>query len=41
MRSVAFDQALFAAGDVDNRAGAKVNEAISWTGKLFNKDKPA
>ncbi|MCT0225549.1 TerB family tellurite resistance protein [Synechococcus sp. CS-1328] len=37
----AFDQALFAAGDVANRAGAKVGEALGWAGKLFNKDKPA
>lgn len=37
----AFDQALFAAGDVANRAGAKVGEALGWAGKLFSKDKPA
>ncbi|MCP9940734.1 TerB family tellurite resistance protein, partial [Synechococcus sp. Cruz CV12-2-Slac-r] len=37
----AFDQALFAAGDVASRAGAKVGEALGWAGKLFNKDKPA
>jgi tellurite resistance protein len=36
-----FDQALFAAGDVANRAGAKVGEALGWAGKLFNKDKLA
>ena len=37
----AFDQALFAAGDVASRAGAKVGEALGWAGKLFSKDKPA
>lgn len=36
----AIDQALFAAGDIANRAGAKVGEAIGWAGKLFSKDKP-
>lgn len=36
----AFDQALFAAGDVASRAGAKVGEALGWAGKLFTKDKP-
>ena len=37
----AFDQALFAAGDVASRAGEKVGEALGWAGKLFSKDKPA
>ncbi|MBE9155163.1 TerB family tellurite resistance protein [Cyanobium sp. LEGE 06113] len=37
----AVDQALFAAGDVANRAGEKVGEALGWAGKLFSKDKPA
>jgi hypothetical protein len=35
----AVDQALFAVGDVANRAGAKVGDAIGWAGKLFHKDK--
>ncbi len=37
----AFDQALFAAGDVASRAGEKVGEAMGWAGKLFSKGKPA
>ena len=35
------DQALFAAADAANRAGAKVGEAFGWAGKLLSKDKPA
>jgi hypothetical protein len=35
-----FDQALFAAGDVATRAGAKVGEALGWAGKLFSQEKP-
>lgn len=37
----AVDQALFAVGDVANRASAKVGKAIGWAGKLLHKDKPA
>ena len=36
----AVDQALLAAGDLANQAGAKVGEAIGWAGKLFQKEKP-
>ena len=37
----AFDQALFAVGDMANWAGATAGEALGWAGKLFSKDKPA
>lgn len=37
----AVDQALLAVGEAANRAGEKVGEAISWAGKLFNRDKQA
>jgi tellurite resistance protein len=36
----ALDQALFAVGDVANRAGAKVGKALAWAGKQFSKVKP-
>jgi tellurite resistance protein/uncharacterized protein (DUF697 family) len=36
----AVDQALFAAGDLANQAGAKVGEVVGWAGKLFQKAKP-
>jgi hypothetical protein len=37
----ALDQALFAVGDVANRAGAKVGKALGWAGKQLSKVKPA